>query len=110
MDPKSIDERVRPAETQQPSKQHLDLVASSFQELFTFLEEYAPVWYTEQHLTSVPSAPNAPSGKSKKPDRLSASLPPVVATNQIDAFVRFGGRTFRSDKTVSAFQAGRATG
>ena len=49
MDPESIDERVHPAETQQPSKQHLDLVASSFQELFTLLEEYAPVWYTEQH-------------------------------------------------------------
>lgn len=51
MDPKPIGEpvRMRKAEAEPPPRQQLDLVASSFQELFTLLEEYAPIWYTEQH-------------------------------------------------------------
>jgi hypothetical protein len=38
--------RTRPARVQ---KEQLELVVSTFQELVTLLEEYAPVWYTEQH-------------------------------------------------------------
>jgi hypothetical protein len=51
VDPKSIDERInsREAHVQPIEKQQFDLLANSFQELFTLLEEYAPVWYTKQH-------------------------------------------------------------
>ena len=51
VDLKSPDERTRERKTltRHSEERQFDLVASSFQELFTLLEEYAPIWYTEQH-------------------------------------------------------------
>jgi hypothetical protein len=50
MDPRSVDEPAVPqGEKEQPLDLKFKIVAQAFLELFELLQDYAPVWYTEQH-------------------------------------------------------------
>jgi len=50
MVPRSLDEKAVPRSGGEESLlSHFEIVADAFLESFELLEEYAPIWYTEQH-------------------------------------------------------------
>ena len=49
MGPQPFDHSPSDEKTQVPCNARCGVVAEAFVELFQLLEEYAPVWYTEEH-------------------------------------------------------------